>query len=111
MYWREQAEAFLRGVLRAEVHVRLSPAGLRALRHLAEAPFAYEEAVAGAGDPDGQGWVVIRLPVESVPVAYDVLLGLEPEVEVLDPPELRARFAEAARRAAALYAGPPAAQR
>ncbi|MFI7428324.1 helix-turn-helix transcriptional regulator [Micromonospora sp. NPDC049836] len=107
-YWREQAKAFLRGMLRAEVTVRLSPAGLRALRHRAEAPFAYEEAVAGAGEPDGQGWVVTRLPVESVPVAYDVLLALGPEVEVLDPPELRARFAEAARRSAALYRDPPA---
>jgi predicted DNA-binding transcriptional regulator YafY len=114
-YWREQAEAFLRGMLRAEVTVRLSPAGLRALRHVAEAPFAYEAAVTGAAEPDGQGWVLTRLPVESVPVAYDVLLRLGPEVEVLDPPELRARFAEAARRSAALYAdapdGPDAGQR
>ncbi|MGR6322369.1 YafY family protein [Micromonospora soli] len=102
-YWRQQAEAFLRSMLRAEVTVRLSPAGLRALRHVAEAPFAYVEAVARAGEPDGQGWVVTHLPVESVPVAYTVLLGLGPEVEVLDPPELRARFAEAARRSAALY--------
>ncbi|GAA4570417.1 WYL domain-containing protein [Micromonospora coerulea] len=107
-YWREQAEAFLRGMLRAEVRVRLSPAGLQALRHVAEAPFAYDAAVAAAGEPDGQGWVVTRLPVESVAVAYDVLLGLGPEVEVLDPPELRARFAEAARRSAARYADPPA---
>ncbi|WP_458329388.1 helix-turn-helix transcriptional regulator [Micromonospora mangrovi] len=106
-YWREQAEAFLRGMLRAEVTVRLSPAGLRTLRHVAEAPFAYEAAVAAAGEPDGQGWVVTRLPVESVPVAYDVLLRLGPEVEVLDPPELRARCAEAARRSAARYAEPP----
>jgi predicted DNA-binding transcriptional regulator YafY len=117
-YWREQAEAFLRGMLRAEVTVRIGPAGLRALRHRAEAPFAYDEAVAAAGGPDGQGWVVTRLPVESVPVAYDLLMGLGPEVEVLDPPELRARFAEAARRSAALYAdgpetpdGPPGGQR
>ncbi|SCG54084.1 helix-turn-helix transcriptional regulator [Micromonospora inositola] len=106
-YWREQAEAFLRGMLRAEVTVRLSPAGLRALRHVAEAPLAYGAAVAGAGEPDGQGWVVTRLPVESVPVAYDVLLRLGPEVEVLDPPELRARFADAARRSAARYADAP----
>ncbi|WP_091611313.1 helix-turn-helix transcriptional regulator [Micromonospora mirobrigensis] len=105
-YWREQAEGFLRGMLRERVTVRLSPAGLRALRWTAEAPFAYAEAVAAAGEPDGQGWVVTRLPVESVPVAYDVLLALGPEVEVLEPPELRARFAEAARRSAALYAGP-----
>ncbi|MEH1056252.1 YafY family protein [Micromonospora sp. CPCC 206171] len=105
-YWREQAEAFLRSMLRAEVTIRLSPAGLRRLRHLADAPFVYAEALAAAGEPDGQGWVVTRLPVESVEVAYSQLLGLGPEVEVLDPPELRARLADAARRSAARYLPP-----
>ena len=106
-YWREQAGAFLRDLLRDRVTVRLGPAGLRVLRHLVDAPFVYEEAVAAAGRPDGQGRLVLRLPVESVDVAYAQLLALGPEVEVLAPPELRARFAEAARRAAALYADPP----
>ncbi|PWU47108.1 transcriptional regulator [Micromonospora sp. S4605] len=106
-YWREQAEAFLRSMLRAEVTVRLSPAGLRQLRHTADAPFAYEEALAAAGEPDEQGWVMTRLPVESLVVAYTQLLGLGPEVEVLEPPELRARLAEATARAAARYATSP----
>ncbi|MEU5789400.1 YafY family protein [Micromonospora purpureochromogenes] len=105
-YWREQAEAFLRSMLRAEVTIRLSPAGLRRLRHLADAPFVYAEALAAAGEPDGQGWVVTRLPVESVEVAYSQMLGLGPEVEVLDPPELRERLVDAARRSAALYLPP-----
>ena len=42
-YWREQAGSFLRTMLRAEVTVRLSPAGLRQLRHLVDAPFVYDE--------------------------------------------------------------------
>ncbi|SCL14386.1 helix-turn-helix transcriptional regulator [Micromonospora inyonensis] len=102
-HWREQAEVFLRQMLAERVTVRLTPAGLRALRHVAHAPFAYDEAVAGAGEPDGQGRVVTRLPVESVEVAYDMLLALGPEVEVLDPPALRTRMAAAADRLAALY--------
>ncbi|MEO3779696.1 YafY family protein [Micromonospora sp. B11E3] len=105
-YWREQAEAFLRSMLRAEATVRLSPAGLRALRWVAEAPFAYDEATRAAGEPDGDGWVVTRLPVESAEVAYDLLLRLGPEVEVLDPPGLRERLAGAAARLAALYGEP-----
>ncbi|MCM0674588.1 YafY family transcriptional regulator [Micromonospora phytophila] len=104
-YWREQAEAFLRGMLRARVTLRLTPAGLRQLRHLTDAPFVYDEAVAAADGPDGQGRVTTRLPVESVEVAYHQLLGLGPEAEVLDPPELRERMAGAAARLAALYAG------
>ncbi|MEV1322015.1 YafY family protein [Micromonospora arborensis] len=102
-HWREQAGSFLRTMLRAEVTVRLSPAGLRRLRHLVDAPNVYDEVVAAAGAPDGLGWVVVRLPVESVQVAYHQLLGLGPEVEVLDPPELRRLFTEAAERLGALY--------
>ncbi|MCL7458821.1 helix-turn-helix transcriptional regulator [Micromonospora echinofusca] len=102
-YWRTQAEEFLRGMLRAEVTVRLSPVGLRRLRFVADAPFAYDEALAAAGEPDGQGWVVTRLPVESVDVAYAQLLSLGPEVEVLGPPELRELMVDAARRSAAVY--------
>ncbi|MEU8215819.1 YafY family protein [Micromonospora taraxaci] len=102
-HWREQAGSFLRTMLRAEATVRLSPAGLRRLRHLVDAPFVYDEVVAAAGEPDGQGWVVARLPVESVEVAYHQLLGLGPEVEVLDPPALRRLFADAAGRFQALY--------
>ncbi|MET8120290.1 YafY family protein [Micromonospora sp. NPDC005189] len=102
-HWREQAGSFLRTMLRAEVTVRLSPAGLRQLRHLVDAPFVYDEVVATADEPDGQGWVVTRLPVESVEVAYHQLLALGPEVEALDPPELRQLFAEAADRLHALY--------
>ncbi|MFK4245573.1 helix-turn-helix transcriptional regulator [Micromonospora chokoriensis] len=102
-HWREQAGSFLRTMLRAEAIVRLSPAGLRRLRHLVDAPFVYDEVVAAAGEPDGQGWVVARLPVESVEVAYHQLLGLGPEVEVLDPPALRRLFADAAGRFQALY--------
>ncbi|WP_199714582.1 helix-turn-helix transcriptional regulator [Micromonospora radicis] len=107
-YWQAQAESFLRGMLRAEVRLRLSPVGLRRLRHHADIPFGYAEAVAAAGEPDGQGWVTTRLPVESVDVAYSQLLGLGPEVEVLDPPDLRVRLADAASRTAALYRGRPA---
>ncbi|WFF01697.1 YafY family protein [Micromonospora sp. WMMD964] len=102
-HWREQAGSFLRTMLRTEVGVRLSPAGLRRLRHLVDAPFVYDEVVAAAGEPDGQGWVVARLPVESVEVAYHQLLGLGPEVEVLDPPALRRLFVDAADRFQALY--------
>ncbi len=105
-YWHAQAEAFLRSMLRAEVRIRLSPAGLRQLKHRSDIPFGYAEAVAAAGEPDEQGWVTTRLPVECVDVAYTQLLGLGPEVEVLDPPDLRARLAEAAARAAALYTAP-----
>jgi predicted DNA-binding transcriptional regulator YafY len=89
-------------LLRDTITIRLSPHGLRLLRYVAE-PVAVQEATAAADEPDSDGWVRARLPVESLDVAYSYLLRLGPEVEVLDPPELRARVAAAAERMRELY--------
>ncbi|QXJ26205.1 YafY family transcriptional regulator [Actinomadura graeca] len=101
-YWREQAAAFLRSMLREEVVVRLSPAGMRALRWAVE-PYAAERAAEAAAPPDGRGWAVTTLPVESENVAYSQLLRLGPEAEVLEPAGLRDRMKDAAVRLAGLY--------
>ncbi|MFA1550371.1 helix-turn-helix transcriptional regulator [Actinomadura chokoriensis] len=106
-HWREEAAAFVRSMLREEVTVRLSPAGVRMLRYAVE-PHAARRAEQDAGDPDEGGRVVTTLPVESMAVAASELMRLGAEAEVLAPPELRARMAENAARLAELY-GPPAA--
>ncbi|MDL4817156.1 helix-turn-helix transcriptional regulator [Actinomadura opuntiae] len=103
-YWDEQAAAFVRSMLREEITVRLSPDGLRLLRFAVE-PVAAEQAAATAGEPDERGWRPAALRVESLQVAASQLMRLGPEVEVLGPPELRARMADAAARLAALYTG------
>ncbi|MET8700662.1 WYL domain-containing protein [Kitasatospora sp. NPDC004723] len=104
-FWDAKAAGFARSLLRERVTVRLSPYGLDRLPHLLE-PVAVQEALATAGPPDAHGWVTVRLPVESLDVGYEELLRLGPEAEVLEPPELRRRLAEAAARTAARY-GPP----
>ncbi|AZM45645.1 transcriptional regulator [Streptomyces sp. WAC 06738] len=101
-FWAERAAAFARSILRDEVTLRLSPDGLRRLPHVTDR-LAAEDAVAGAGEPDERGWTAVRLRVESADVAYTQLLALGPDAELLGPPELRARFAAAAARSAALY--------
>ncbi|WP_159048751.1 WYL domain-containing protein, partial [Streptomyces sp. NRRL F-4489] len=104
-FWAERAEQFRRSLLREEITVRLSPRGVRQLRHVTE-PAAAREAVEraeAAGGPDARGRLTVTLAVESEEVAYAQLLGLGPEAEVLAPAGLRERFAAAARRAAALY--------
>jgi predicted DNA-binding transcriptional regulator YafY len=103
-FWSDRAVQFVASLLTDRVTVRLSPAGMRALPFAVEPP-ALQQAHAVAGEPDGQGWVRTHLPVESLEVAYTVLLRLGPEVEVVDPPELRARMAEAANRLTELYGG------
>ncbi|MER6945125.1 WYL domain-containing protein [Nonomuraea sp. NPDC000554] len=99
-FWAEQSAAFTRSLLRSEITLRLTPRGLRMLRHIAD-PAALDAALASQ-QPDG----TVRLGVESVEVAYSQVLRFGPEAEVLDPPELRALVADAAARMARLY-GPP----
>ena len=101
-FWAARATDFVRQMLRDTITVRLSPHGLRLLRHVAE-PVAVQEATAAAGEPGPDGWVRTRLPVESLEVAYTYVLRLGPEAEVLDPPELRSRLAAAADRMRELY--------
>ncbi|MGV9243881.1 helix-turn-helix transcriptional regulator [Streptomyces sp. NPDC003710] len=101
-FWAERAEQFARSLLRAEVVVRLSEEGVRRLPHAVD-PASARAALAAVGAPDGQGWVTVTLPVESEEVAHAQLTALGPEVEVLAPRELRARFARDALRLARLY--------
>ncbi|MEU0341370.1 WYL domain-containing protein [Streptomyces bobili] len=101
-FWAGQAEGFARSILRAEVVVRLSPAGLRRLPYAVD-PVAARDALAGAGEPDARGRVTVTLGVESEAVAHGQLTALGPEAEVVSPESLRRRFAEDAARLAALY--------
>ncbi|NUR84401.1 MAG: WYL domain-containing protein, partial [Nonomuraea sp.] len=96
-FWAGQAAAFTRSLLRQVITLRLSPAGRRMLRHVAD-PAAVQDALASL-TPDG----TVRLAVESVEVAYSQVLRFGPEAEVLEPEELRAMVAGAAARTAALY--------
>ncbi|MFG2781612.1 helix-turn-helix transcriptional regulator [Streptomyces prunicolor] len=105
-FWEERAEQFARSILRAEVVVRLSPDGVRRLPYAVD-PAAAREALEAAGAPDTDDWwVTVTLPVESEEVAHSQLAGLGPDVEVLAPESLRARFTDDALRLAALYHRP-----
>lgn len=108
-FWEERAAQFVRSLLREKVVLRLTGEGARRLPHVTDRT-AGQEAVAAAGaaagdpvGPDGQGRITVTLPVESLDVAYEQLLALGPEAEVLEPQELRRRFAAAAARTAELY--------
>ncbi|MCX4968892.1 YafY family transcriptional regulator [Streptomyces sp. NBC_00654] len=101
-FWDERAAQFARSLLRTEVTVRVSGAGAGRLAHTGDRA-AVQEALDAAGPPDADGWRTVTLPVESLDVAYGQLLTLGPELEVLDPPAFRARFAEAAERLRELY--------
>jgi predicted DNA-binding transcriptional regulator YafY len=92
-WWAGAAARFERSLLRETVRARLSPRALKALPSITDQEAA-AEAVAGAGEPDDEGWCEVELDVESQQVALTQLSSLGPEVEILDPPELRAAMVE-----------------
>jgi predicted DNA-binding transcriptional regulator YafY len=94
-YWQSYAAEFLAGLHRADAVVRLSPAA--AARQTG--PAAAALAATGTTEPDG--WIRAVLPIESVDLATREFLT--PDIEVLEPPELRARVAATARAIGALY--------
>ncbi|QNS06644.1 helix-turn-helix transcriptional regulator [Streptomyces xanthii] len=102
-FWAERAEQFARALLRAEVVVRLTEAGVRRLPQVTDGAAA-REAVAAAGPADGAGLVTVTLAVESEEVAFTQLLALGPDAEVVAPAGLRERLGQAARAMAARYA-------
>ncbi|MET8327916.1 WYL domain-containing protein [Streptomyces sp. NPDC005181] len=101
-FWDERAAQFARSILRTEVTVRVSEAGVDRLPHLVDRSAALD-ALDAAGPPDNDGWRTVVLPVESLDVAYSQLLSLGPELEVLEPAALRTRFGAAAERLSDLY--------
>ncbi len=98
-WWERSSAQFERSLQRARVRVRLSPAGARALPRVVDADLAVA-ALEQAGPPGPDGWTEVDLPLEEPEIAAGQLLGLGVEVEVVEPPAVRAAFADAARRMA-----------
>lgn len=88
---------------RGTATVRLSPRGRHLLFLLGTG--AARAGHAAMGEPEADGWATTTVPIESVPHAHHALLQLGAEVEVLDPPELRAAVAATAGVLAERYAG------
>lgn len=107
-WWARSSADFDRSILRERVRLRLSPRGRWLLPHLTSHTAA-TEALAAAGPADAEGWQEVELAVESHLVALTQLVGLGAEVEILDPPKLRAEFAAIGTAMARRNAGTPTA--
>lgn len=104
-HWAESARRFEAQRDGVDVLVRIDPAAIPRLREaISEIAFA-TAPIANAGDPDG--WVHLRLRIQTVEWAIGDLLRLGGDVEVLSPPEVRAGVAERGRAVAARYATTP----
>ncbi|MEU4743801.1 WYL domain-containing protein [Actinosynnema sp. NPDC023658] len=86
-YWAGWSERFEQRMYPMRVTVRLTPNGLRSAQVLLGLVPARELRDV---EPEGE-WTTVRVPVESLDHAVVDLLRLGPEVEVVEPPELRER--------------------
>lgn len=100
-YWREHIVEFRTRLRRGEALVRLSPAALDRLSHLMGRAVA---DAAAAGEPQPDGWLLARLPIESDSHAEAEFLRLGTQVEVLEPTSLRERLTTTVAGLAKLYA-------
>jgi predicted DNA-binding transcriptional regulator YafY len=104
-YWAESAAAFERDVPRIDVDVRVRPDRVDRLRSAVG-----NAAVDGAerlSDVDPDGWLRLRLRLGWPDEVPGLLLRAGRWVEVVAPPEVRARVADTARAIAERYATDP----
>jgi predicted DNA-binding transcriptional regulator YafY len=94
-WWHESLQAFESRLRPGKAILRASVVGLQRLRLLGD--FA-ELAVAHADAPDADGWCRLELPLEEIESAAPMLLGIGPEITILEPVELRDAVADLARR-------------
>ncbi|MBW5483281.1 helix-turn-helix transcriptional regulator [Streptomyces bambusae] len=96
-HWERAQEEFHARLYRGEAEVLLSPDGAARLRSAGGA------APTAVGAPEADGRVRAVLPIESLDQAEAAFLALGTDIEVLAPPELRARLAATAAALAARY--------
>ncbi|GAA0919075.1 WYL domain-containing transcriptional regulator [Nonomuraea longicatena] len=101
-FWCRYAKDFRERMYTAEVVVRVAP-GIDDLLRYTLGGDVVDAALAGAGEPDADGWRTLTVAVESITHARWLLLRLGERVEVLDPPQLRGLMAETIANLAKMY--------
>jgi predicted DNA-binding transcriptional regulator YafY len=85
-WWAKSTDEFEMRLRPGIAYLRASPIGLQRLRLLGS--FA-GEAVAKADPPDDKGWRALALPLETIASAAPMLLGIGPEIDIVEPVQLR----------------------
>jgi predicted DNA-binding transcriptional regulator YafY len=101
-FWTESQATFQERLYRDEAVLRLSPRAMEFLEHAVPAP-ARQRVLETASAPNADGWVVARMPIETIEIAHWELLHFGAEIEVLEPAELRARIINTVHCLARLY--------
>ncbi|HEY4114712.1 MAG TPA: WYL domain-containing protein [Rhizomicrobium sp.] len=91
-HWQKTARAYEEGAYPIRAGVRLSPEGLALLPTLGS--HVRDESLKSASKPDRRGWVRCTVPLESGEAGLRELLRLGDEMELLGPPDLRAKMSD-----------------
>ncbi|MFK8032253.1 MAG: helix-turn-helix transcriptional regulator [Gammaproteobacteria bacterium] len=94
-WWTKSARSFEEQLRPGTAILRVSSTGMQRLRLLGS--FA-GEAVAKAETIGDDGWHIVRLPLETIESAAPALLGVGPEIDVIEPVALRVEIGRLARR-------------
>lgn len=101
-YWATSTAQFEKDVYAGTARVRASEKGRQRLKNIsATVKAAVEQARL---EPDAEGWAILTIPIEEVGWASREMIRIGAEIEVIEPPDLRARMAEETRKMAGFYA-------
>jgi predicted DNA-binding transcriptional regulator YafY len=100
-YWQEYLRTFEKRRHVDQAVVRLSPGAFDRLPEVLE-PSVVDAARRGA-EPDREGWMRVTIPIEEPSQALAELFRLAPDIEILGPPDLRARMIEILKKLGRLY--------
>jgi predicted DNA-binding transcriptional regulator YafY len=106
-HWAEASVDFFGTWQTTPVQARVRSELLWLVRYVQD-PRSAEAAIESASEPDADGWVTLTLQFENLEMAGYELMRLGGDLEVLDPPSLRAQLAERATRMVERYSSVPA---
>jgi predicted DNA-binding transcriptional regulator YafY len=99
-FWAEATGQFEKDIYVATARVRATARGRKLLMDISQ---PVRDAVLAAGIDEAADWAELTIPIEEIGWASREMTRIGADIEVLDPPELRARLAGQARRLADLY--------
>jgi len=97
-YWAQSSTRFVANLPRYPVTVRIAPELLEHIYHAGR--YAKIES---ADPPDASGWLCLRLQFEMEESACGYLLSFGPQVEIIEPPELREKVIALAKSVVEFY--------
>jgi predicted DNA-binding transcriptional regulator YafY len=97
-YWTQSSKRFVASLPRYHVTVRIVPELLEHIYHAGR--YAKIES---SDPPDANGWIRLRLQFEMEEAACGYLLSFGPQVEIVEPPELREKVIALAKSVVEFY--------